>query len=69
MYAEAKTYEVVCGCRPNGSFMLLSCTKEQGISICFECKNFPCGKTKKVLAGSYEKMRKWIRHVFWKMQV
>lgn len=47
-----------CGCRPTCSFMLLPCTKERGISMCFECKNFLCEKLKNALAGSYEKKQK-----------
>ena len=45
-----------CGCRPTCSFMLLPCTKEHGVSMCHECKEFQCDKVKNTLVGSLEKM-------------
>lgn len=46
-----------CGSGQKCSFMLLPCTKEHGVSMCYECGSFPCGKVAGALKSSREKMR------------
>ncbi|MBS7239523.1 MAG: DUF3795 domain-containing protein [Acetatifactor sp.] len=45
-----------CGSHPTCSFMLLPCTKEHGVEMCYECDFFQCDKVHSTLMGSYEKM-------------
>jgi len=37
--------------------MLLPCTKDHGVSMCCECKNYQSEKVNNALEGSYEKMQ------------
>lgn len=46
-----------CGSHPTCSFMLLPCTKEHGVAMCYECESFQCDKVHNMLNGSYEKMQ------------
>ena len=45
-----------CGCRATCSFMLLPCTKEHNVAMCYECTDFICDKVSDTLNGSNEKM-------------
>lgn len=47
-----------CGCRPVCSFMLLPCTREHQVSMCYECSEFICDRVTDTLQGSNEKMLK-----------
>ena len=38
--------------------MLLPCTKEHGVTMCYECGDFQCDKVEKTLSGSHDKMIK-----------
>lgn len=46
-----------CGCRPACTFMLLPCTREHGVSMCYECSEFLCDKVKDTLERSQQKMQ------------
>lgn len=46
-----------CGFRPQCSFMLLPCTVEHGVNMCYECSSFVCDKVRNTIAISEEKMK------------